>query len=92
MKITNEGLPDQNPSVWNLADAKNKLSEVVNRAIHQGPQTISRRGEKVMVIKESSYQKLCGEKLSFINFLFKGPGLDGMDLKRDQSPIRKVSL
>ena len=92
MKINNESTPNQSQSVWNLADAKNKLSEVVNRAIHSGPQTISRRGEKVVLINESSYQKLRGTKLSFIDFLFKGPGLEGVDLKRDKSSMRKVSL
>jgi len=92
MKFNNDITTSDHPSVWNLADAKNKFSEVVNRAIHQGPQTISRRGDKVVVIDERSYQKLRGAKLSFIDFLFKGPGLKGLDLKRDPSPMRKVSL
>jgi len=92
MKFTNEGILNQNSSVWNLADAKNKLSEVVRRALHHGPQTISRRGEKVVVVNESSYQKLRGTKLSFIDFLFKAPGLEDVDLKRDKSSMRKVSL
>jgi antitoxin Phd len=92
MKLNNENNSNQNQSVWNLADAKNKLSEVVSRALHNGPQTISRRGEKVVVINESSYHKLRGKKLSFIDFLFKGPGLEGVDLKRDKSAMREVIL
>jgi len=92
MKLNNDGFSNQDQSVWNLADAKNKFSEVVNRALHMGPQTISRRGEKVVVINESSYQKLRGKSESFIDFLLKGPGLEGIDLKRDKSLMRKVSL
>ena len=92
MKLNNDSFSNQDQSVWNLADAKNKFSEVVNRALHLGPQTILRRGEKVVVINESSYQKLRGKKLSFIDFLLKGPGLEGIDLKRDKSSMRKVSL
>jgi antitoxin Phd len=78
--------------IWNLADAKNKFSEVVNLALHHGPQTVSRRGEKVIVISEKSYQHLRGVEHSFLDFLFKGPGLDGVDLTRDKSSMRKVSL
>lgn len=78
--------------IWNLADAKNKFSEVVNLALHNAPQTVSRRGERVVVISEKAYQKLCGVEHSFLDFLFKGPGLDGVDLKRDKSAMRKVSL
>jgi prevent-host-death family protein len=78
--------------VWNLADAKNKFSEVVNLALHNGPQTVTRRGEKVVIISEKAYQKLRGVEASFFDFLFQGPGLEGVDLKRDKSAIRKVSL
>lgn len=78
--------------VWNLADAKNKFSEVVNLALHHSPQTISRRGERVIVISEKAYQRLRGVEHSFLDFLFKGPGLDGVALHRDKSLMRKVAL
>ncbi len=86
------GRGKKDKSVWNLADAKNRFSEVVNLALHSGPQTITRRGEKVVVIDEKSYQKLTGKKQSFIDFLASGPGLQGVDLTRDKSTMRKVSL
>lgn len=35
---------------WNLAVAKNKLSEVVNLALTAGPQTITRRRDSAVVI------------------------------------------
>jgi len=35
---------------WQLHDAKNKFSEVVDCAITQGAQIVTRRGKKVVVI------------------------------------------
>ena len=35
---------------WNLAEAKNRLTEVVNLALTEGPQTITRRNDTVVVV------------------------------------------
>jgi prevent-host-death family protein len=77
---------------WNLADAKNRLSEVVNLALSEGPQTITRRNDAVVVISSAKYAELTGERPSFKKFLFEGPSLEGLDLKRDESPMRGVEL
>lgn len=92
MKMIEKSGSKSGNMVWNLADAKNKFSEVVNLALHNGPQIISRRGEKVIVISEKAYQRLRGVEHTFLDFLFKGPGLDGVDLTRDKSLMRKVPL
>ena len=78
--------------VWKLADAKNKFSEVVDRALHNEPQIISRRGENVIVISEKSYKKLSGKEPTFFDFLFNAPGLEGVDISRDKTTIRKINL
>lgn len=45
---------------WQLQDAKNKFSEVVNQALSVGPQLITRRGEKTAVLLSyAEYEKLC---------------------------------
>ncbi|OGO19618.1 MAG: hypothetical protein A2Z14_19590 [Chloroflexi bacterium RBG_16_48_8] len=36
--------------LWQLQEAKNNFSEVVNKALSDGPQIITRRGKKVVVI------------------------------------------
>jgi prevent-host-death family protein len=80
---------------WRLAEAKNKFSEVVNRALVEGPQRILRRKDAVVVIAERDYEKLAGTRPSFKDFLFgRGAGADfeGVDLARDRSPMRKTSL
>ena len=76
---------------WRLADAKNRFSELVNRALAEGPQRVLRRGDAVVVIAERDYDKLAGKNLSFKEFLtLKGPSFDGLDLSRDSSPMRDV--
>lgn len=77
---------------WNLAEAKNRFSEVVNRALTEGPQTITRRKEAVVVISAETYAELTGRRQSFKDFLLSGPSLEGIDLERDQSPMRDVEL
>ncbi len=77
---------------WNLADAKNKFSEVVRRALAEGPQRVLRRKDAVVVLSEKDYQRLAGTRVSFKDFLLNAPDMDGLDLERDTSPMRDVSL
>jgi prevent-host-death family protein len=77
---------------WNLADAKNRLSEVVNLALSEGPQTITRRKDAVVVISAAEYEGLVGKRQGFKDFLMSGPSFEGLDLKRDKSPTRDVEL
>jgi antitoxin Phd len=53
---------------WQLQDAKNHLSEVVNLALSEGPQTITRHGKPaVVVISAQQYNLDAGrERLSAI--------------------------
>ncbi len=37
-------------TVWTVAEAKAKLSEVIEQAQSQGPQAITRRGRKAVVV------------------------------------------
>ena len=78
---------------WRLADAKNRLSEVVNRALAEGPQFVRRRDDAVVIVARRDYEKLTGERPGFKEFLTgKGPGLQGLNLTRDRSPMRRVKL
>jgi antitoxin Phd len=77
---------------WKLAEAKNRLSEVVNRALTEGPQTISRRGEELLLISKEEYLRRVGERESFAEFLLAGPSLEGVDLERSGEEMRSVSL
>ena len=75
---------------WNLAEAKNRLTEVVNRAISEGPQVIRRRKVTVVVVAAEEFERMTGKKPGFKEYLFDGPSFEGLNLDRDHSPIRDV--
>ena len=78
---------------WQLADAKNRFTELVNRALAEGPQRVRRRGDTVVVVAQRDYDKLSGKRSAFKAFLMgKGASLEGLDLTRDRSPMRDVKL
>ena len=78
---------------WRLADAKNRFTEVVNRALGGEPQVVLRRHDAVVVVAQRDYEKLTGKRLGFKQFLLaKGPSLKGLRLERDKSPMRNVKL
>jgi prevent-host-death family protein len=78
---------------WRLADAKNRFSELVNRALRGEPQVVVRRRDAVVVVARRDYQELTGKRMSFKQFLLgEGPSFRGLDLRRDKSPMRNVKL
>lgn len=77
---------------WKLAEAKNKFSEVVNLALTEGPQRVSRRDDMVIILSAEDYAKLTKKHLSFKEFLMKGPDFEDVDISRDKTPTRSVEL
>lgn len=76
---------------WALADAKNRFSELCDKALRDGPQTVSRRGkEEVVVVAAAAFARLRGERHRFVDFLVGGAPLDGIGIDRDRSPPREV--
>ncbi len=77
---------------WKLAEAKNRFSEVVKLALTQEPQRVTKRDEAVIVLSEVEYQRLLGDKPSFIDYLSSAPSIEGLDISRDGSPMRTINL
>ena len=77
---------------WNLADAKNRFSEVVNLALTEGPQRVRRRKDTVVVVAAEEFERLVGRRPAFKDYLAQGESFEGLDLARDQSPSRGVAL
>jgi prevent-host-death family protein len=76
---------------WTLAEAKNRLSEVVRSAREKGPQTITVRGrDTAVVLSRADYDQLVRPNRAedFKAFLLSIPSLNGVDVERDQSPPR----
>ncbi|MBA2375841.1 MAG: type II toxin-antitoxin system Phd/YefM family antitoxin [Rubrobacter sp.] len=79
---------------WQLQEAKQKFSEVVNRSLAEGPQFVTRRGEEVAVIVSlEDYDRLLGENGNEVkDFLLSGPELPDLDIRRDEAPARVVDF
>jgi prevent-host-death family protein len=76
-------------AIWQIQDAKNKLSEVISRALKYGPQLITKHGEKtVVVISYIEYESLRKSQGKLSEF-FRASPLAGIDLERDRSLSRK---
>lgn len=81
-------------NVWQLQDAKNKFSNLVDKAHQDGPQIVTKHGkESVVIIAVEDYQKLNKPKSDLVSFFKKSPlsGL-GLDLTRDKSSSRDIEL
>jgi prevent-host-death family protein len=62
---------------WSLQDAKNRFSEVVQRARRDGPQTVTLRGERAaVVLSAADYDKLAANRSSLVDDLLAGPAWD----------------
>jgi prevent-host-death family protein len=81
-------MPPREPtSEWSIADAKSRLSEVLNRADEQA-QIITRRGRRYVVLDGESYARLTGDSPRLKDVILGGPSLEGVDLARDSSAGR----
>lgn len=79
---------------WQLQEAKNKLSQVIDRAVRQGPQTITLRGKPTaIVVSAEDYRKLTRTEAPLSEFFGRSP-LKGaaLDLKRSKELPRIVEL
>ena len=81
-------------STWKLQDAKNRFSEVVDHAVHEGPQTITRRGKQTAVILSiGAFRSMSGAKGDFVRFLRESPLADsGIELERTPDYGRRIDL
>jgi prevent-host-death family protein len=75
---------------WQLQEAKNKLSKVVDDAISQGPQVITRHGvEVVIVIAYEQFRKMTASEQKLSDYFRNSPLVgEELDLTRDKSATR----
>ena len=79
---------------WQLQEAKNRLSQVVDSALHDGPQTITLRGKPAaVVVSFDEYRKLTLPKTGLSQFFRQSPlqGIE-LDLNRSADLPREVEL
>ena len=78
---------------WQLQEAKQKFSELVRKTLSEGPQTVSRHGEEVVVLLSiDTYRRLIQDTPDFKSYLTSAPDLELLELERDETPARVVEL
>ena len=78
---------------WQIQQAKQRLSEVLERATKEGPQIVTRHGKEVaVVVGIDEYKRLLARRLDFKRFLLEGPPLAELHLERSKEPPREVEL
>jgi len=77
---------------WKLAEAKNRLSELVNLVRDEGPQVIRRRSDAFVVLTLEHYHRLIGDVPSFRDHLLSMPDPGDIEFERDPSGMRDVDL
>lgn len=80
-------------NVWQMQEAKARLSELVKCAEREGPQSITSHGQSVaVVVSRSMFDRLTGNDHSLVEFMRRSPlyGAEDIVLERDTSPTREV--
>ncbi len=80
--------------IWELQEAKNRFSNLVERAQHEGPQIVTNHGKKVVVVMSADdYRKMNRPNTTLLEFMQKSPlsGID-IDISRDKNVPRGVEM
>jgi prevent-host-death family protein len=81
-------------AVWSVAQAKARFSEVIDRALEQGPQAVTRNGRPaVVVVSVEEWARKTGRKGTLAEFFAASPLRDSrVEIERLQGGARKVDL
>ena len=77
--------------VWQLQDAKNRFSQVVDQAVQEGPQIITKHGvETAIVLSYQEYRRMLVRQPKLSSFFRESP-LAGvsLELSRDKGKWRR---
>lgn len=79
---------------WTVAEAKAKFSEVIERAISDGPQTITRNGRTTAVVVGAEEWQRKTKRVGNLAEFFAGSPLreSGLKIRRLKERPRKINL
>ena len=78
---------------WQLHAAKQRFSELVERARRDGPQVVTRHGkETVVVVSVEEYRRLRGREPSLVEFIRSAPDFDLLAIERAGDGGRDIAL
>jgi antitoxin Phd len=80
--------------IWQLQEAKNKFSQLVEKAQHEGPQFVTKHGkESVVVLSVEEYKKIVKPKSNLFQFIQASPlSKTFIDIERDKSLARNIEI
>lgn len=80
-------------AVWQVQEAKTRLSEVIEDANGKGPQIITRHGSaRAVILSIADYRALTAHKPNLKEYLLGGPKVNSFEIKRDRDTGRKIGL
>lgn len=90
----NNPLMPHETSVWSVAQAKARLSEVMDRAIELGPQRVTKNGrDAVVIISVEEWDAIINPKESLAAFFERSPVRElGIELERYEDAPRAIEL
>jgi prevent-host-death family protein len=83
-----------NTNTWQLQEAKSKFSNLVEKALHQGPQFVTKHGNNAVVILSfKEYQNMTKPQSDLVAFLRSSPLVNlELDISRDKNAPRNIEL
>ena len=81
-------------TTWKLQEARSQFSKVVEKALKSGPQYVTKRGVKtVVIVSIREYEALTSKKPTFKEFLLGCPKMDEhFDLERQKDYPGSIEL
>ena len=79
---------------WKVAEAKARLSELIDKALHEGAQEITRHGRRaVVVVAAKEWDRRATRQESLVEFLDRSPLRgSGLEIRRLCDRPRQVEL
>jgi antitoxin Phd len=79
---------------WKVAEAKARLSELIDKALHEGAQEITRHGMRaVVVVAAKEWDRRATRQDSLVEFLDRSPLRgSGLEIRRLRDRPRQVEL
>ena len=81
-------------ATWTVAEAKARFSEIIDKATAEGPQAVTRRGRKAVVIVDAEeWERKTRRSGSLAEFFATSPLLaSGLEIERSKDGLRDVDL
>lgn len=78
---------------WAVADAKARFSEMIDRALTEGPQTITRKGKKtVVVVSAEEWERRVRRQGNLADFFAASPLRRSREVERLKDGPREIPL